>query len=238
MNSLSTYLPETQHLFKTYSAASTFTGEALALIHCIDFICLKKITKASIFTDALSLVKAISSNPVKSKNFLLLLTKDKLRSVKSLNIEITIIWILSHTEILRNEAAKLLAKRVIRIRKFITSPIPHNDFYSVSLSHLQSITSEILSNQANSTGKQHFDLYPTFSSKSWFHKTYFSREEIVTVCRIRSNHYNLNSSLYKYKIVSSPACNCGNPIQDINHVFWYCPLFINHRKHLITSENY
>jgi len=45
-----------------------------------------------------------------------------------------------------------------------------------------------------------------------------SREQIVTINRIRSNHYNLNYSLFKKNIIESAACPCGDGWAPIAHI--------------------
>lgn len=64
-----------------------------------------------------------------------------------------------------------------------------------------------------------------------------NRFDIVTICRIRSNHYNSNYSLYRCNLVNSPSCDCGDPRQDINHILWHCPLLNDHRLTLFNSLN-
>jgi len=50
--------------------------------------------------------------------------------------------------------------------------------------------------------------------------------QIVLINKIRSNHYNLNYSLFRKNIVNSAACPCGDPRQDINHIIFYCLITI------------
>lgn len=48
------------------------------------------------------------------------------------------------------------------------------------------------------------------------------RGTISTLNRLRANHYNLRESLYRKKMIDSPECECGEGIEDINHVIWEC----------------
>jgi len=70
-------------------------------------------------------------------------------------------------------------------------------------------------------------------SKPWFFRLSLSRDQIVTLCRVRSNHYNLNYSLHRKNIVASSACLCGDPHQDVNHVIFRCPLTRNKSRNLL-----
>ena len=49
------------------------------------------------------------------------------------------------------------------------------------------------------------------SPKTWYAKLILKREEIILINRIRSNHYNLNASLFRKNMVNSEACPCGEP---------------------------
>ena len=49
-----------------------------------------------------------------------------------------------------------------------------------------------------------------------------SRELIVTINRIRTNHYNLAESLTRVKIINSALCHfkCGEGEENFDHVLW------------------
>ncbi|KYM96064.1 hypothetical protein ALC62_13285 [Cyphomyrmex costatus] len=84
---------------------------------------------------------------------------------------------------------------------------------------------DYLNDKANHTGAHYHSLY--FSSTTavpWYFKKKLNRSEIVLVNRLRSNHYNLNYSLFRKNMVPSPACECDDPRQDLNHSIFFCPL--------------
>jgi len=70
---------------------------------------------------------------------------------------------------------------------------------------------------ASTKGTLHFERYSSISKKTWFEGTSFNREKIV-INRLRSNHYNLNESLYRDNMIESPSCPCGAIKQSINHI--------------------
>ena len=53
--------------------------------------------------------------------------------------------------------------------------------------------------------------------------------------RCRSDHYNLNSSLFRIKLLDDPKCSCGAEIQDLNHIIWQCLQFEKERR-LLTNK--
>jgi len=67
----------------------------------------------------------------------------------------------------------------------------------------------------------------------WFFKLSLNREEIVIINRIRSDHYNLNQSLHCKGYITSSACLCGDPYQDINHIIFHCDLTRTYASPLI-----
>ncbi|OXU25016.1 hypothetical protein TSAR_012244 [Trichomalopsis sarcophagae] len=66
----------------------------------------------------------------------------------------------------------------------------------------------------------YFEHFFEFSKKSWFNNSYSSRFKIVSINRLRANHYNLNSK-------SCSFCDCV--FQDAEHIFWHCPKFDDQR---------
>ena len=82
---------------------------------------------------------------------------------------------------------------------------------SYTVSHIQSMSSV--------KGRTYFQRYYSSSPKQWFVKAkHLQRELIVTVNRIRANHYNLAESLHRIHIVSDPLCKCGLQSENINHI--------------------
>lgn len=81
--------------------------------------------------------------------------------------------------------------------------------------------------------KMYGQLYLRHNKKPWFYHKRFKREEIVTVNRIRCDHYNLAFSLHRKNLTQSQDCHCGEGRKDINHVIFYCPLYRNKATNLI-----
>lgn len=150
--------------------------------------------------------------------------KNKLRAAFLQNIDIVLIWIPSHVGILGNETVDLLAKNAISEGRLSNFLVPHTDFYaSIRASHFKIVEKSLL-DLSIYVGTSYFNNY-SYSPRAWFSKFNLNRFDIVTVSRIRSNHYNSNYSLFRCNIVNSPFCDYGFPYQDINHILWHCPLF-------------
>jgi len=105
--------------------------------------------------------------------------------------------------------------------------IPFTDFQLEARNILNAQFLAYLRESARTTGSLHATLYQSYnSSKPWYFDKPLNRSEIVLINKIRSNHYNLNYSLFCKNMVNSPACLCGDPRQDINHIVFYCPITI------------
>lgn len=74
-----------------------------------------------------------------------------------------------------------------------------------------------------SKGFLYFEKCYSQAAKPWFCGLAIKRDQEVNMIKIRSNHYNLRASLFRKNIVSDPYCSCGEGIQDINYVIFYCP---------------
>jgi len=104
--------------------------------------------------------------------------------------------------------------------------IPVTDLFSRSQRSLKIKFLSSLENDFFQKGTLYHSYFfnPTLPTKPWFSHLSLPRYQIVTINRLRSNHYNLNLSLYRKNIVNSPLCQCGDPRQDVNHVIFRCLL--------------
>ncbi|KZC12306.1 hypothetical protein WN55_04096 [Dufourea novaeangliae] len=83
-------------------------------------------------------------------------------------------------------------------------------------------TNEILKNQGLTKDKKYFQSFYINNSTPWFARKNLSREFIVTINRIRADHYNLAVSLNRVGIVNYAKCKCNYEYENANHVIWQC----------------
>lgn len=55
---------------------------------------------------------------------------------------------------------------------------------------------------------------------------------MVTINRLRDNHYNLNESLARKGYIDSARCECGAEVEDVNHVVFSCIRYDEERLEL------
>ncbi|XP_071572505.1 uncharacterized protein [Temnothorax nylanderi] len=218
-----------QIMHKLPSQTSVFTAEAWAIYNAV-LLCLDlRPTCATIVTDSKSVLEAFAAPYLRKCNYLIPLIKAKLLMARERGTRIQFIWIPSHIGIAGNEIADSLAKRAIREG---TPPpqfkIPYTDLFAVSKERLDNRFKDYLATRARDKGTHYYNNIYRESSKPWYYKSGLSRGTIVTVNRIRANHYNLNHSLYRKNLIDDSSCPCGNRIQDINHLVFYCPITIRH----------
>ena len=84
-------------------------------------------------------------------------------------------------------------------------------------------------------GIQYLQNYWDRSNSTWFKNKGFDRNFIVTMNRLRADHYNLGSSLVRIKVMQNASCPCGCEEQDIEHVVWSWPLYNEKRKIFIRN---
>lgn len=83
-----------QMLLRFSSYAFVYTAKALAILHCIEIIAVKDITKFVIFTYSCNMMETLASiDLIKEKNCYILYIKGKLEMLSLKNKEIKIVWI-------------------------------------------------------------------------------------------------------------------------------------------------
>jgi len=149
---------------------------------------------------------------------------------------INLFWLLAHKGIPGNETADSLAKKASILGYKPPFKIPYSDLYSEVKESLGKQFSTYLEESARVIGSMHVSLLLVLPAPSILINLLIenNRKETVLINRIRSNHYNLNFSLFQKNMITSAACSCGDPKQDINHIIFFCPITTPKFSHLRT----
>jgi len=110
--------------------------------------------------------------------------------------------------------------------------IPHTDQYFSIKRDMQSRFLRHLEEEFREKGVVYFS-YCYQKSKPWFYQYTLTRGQVVTINRIKSNHYNLNHSLFRKNIINSGSCQCGDTRQ-VNHMIFCYELTKHKIKKLLT----
>ncbi|XP_018364089.1 PREDICTED: RNA-directed DNA polymerase from mobile element jockey-like [Trachymyrmex cornetzi] len=217
---------------KLPSETSIFSAELWALYQAVLLARDCGSNKVVIFSDSKSALDAVSNHHYIQNNYIVYYIKQNILLAMQQGITITLFWIPSHVGIPGNEKADETAKSASLTGLSTAFRIPYEELYAVSKERLHCRFTEYLNSSAGYKDALNHEYFPRTSSKPWFNDLSWSRNEIVMINRLRSNHYNLNSSLHRVNIVESPACPCGNNNQDINHVIFQCEVYKQNSLHL------
>lgn len=96
-----------------------------------------------------------------------------------------------------NKRADETANEASRSGLKLRFKIPHTDLFAGAIAAKDKLFRNYLENAAMCKGRTFAAFYQKYAKKPWFYKKNLSKEQIVTVNSIRSNHYNLSESLYR-----------------------------------------
>ncbi|XP_045495601.1 uncharacterized protein LOC123694256 [Colias croceus] len=102
--------------FKCPPLSSVFTGEATAILEALNFIDSHNLQNSVIFSDSLSCLQTITSNPFRSKSKfpIIFRIKSALYNCFRKGLQVDLVHIPSHSGIIGNEKADILAKSAIQ----------------------------------------------------------------------------------------------------------------------------
>ena len=192
-------------------------------------------------SDSRSVLKAcLNFNHLETKNYLIYKIRNLLYYAEKLNIKISLYWISGHRGIFGNEVADKLAKMASTLGTPLNYRIPYTDFCkTISDIYLGLSNADLNSDsERRGAGLYYFQNFFSDSLKPWFFQSELrGRRDVVSVSRLRSNHYALAGSLARKNFVDLYDCPCGHTDEDINHVLWSCPRFHEQRKKLERTLN-
>lgn len=203
---------------------SVYSAEAWAILQVLFIILRRNLFNSVIFSDSKSVLDAIYSCNIDHRNYLISFIKYKICEIYSCGYALTLVWIPSHKGIDGNERADRIAKEAVCNGFRCQFKVPYTDFLYAIKERMYKSYISFMDGSFRNKGIKYAQNYYNHKRKPWFSESGLSRSEIVLINHIRSNHYNLNHSLFRKGYTRSGACPCGDPCQDVNHVIFYCPL--------------
>ncbi|KAL0832986.1 hypothetical protein ABMA28_011678 [Loxostege sticticalis] len=206
--------------------SSTFTGESVAILEAILFVESHNIEKSIIFTDSLSCLQAIESNPFRSKTKFptILKIRETLLKCKTKGLDVTLAWIPSHNGIPGNETADSCAKNAISLGSQDHYKLYSHDLPCLARSHLLRSWSSDWQITRRKAGKFYFDVQGSIETSPWFFKhKRLSKRVISVISRLRLGHTSSPVHLAKIRVKDNSICECGIDEGSADHILFNCP---------------
>lgn len=155
--------------------------------------------------------------------------------MKASGIEVELIWIPAHKGIQENELADSKAKEAVTVGRDSQIGFSAEEFRPLWREKLFFWFTEWCNDTGKDKGVAYFKYIHKPKRKPWLHKINLGRKGIASLCHLRSNHWPLRESLFRFNIVESPLClTCGTP-ESASHILWQCSIFKTERTFLIKS---
>ncbi|KYN02596.1 hypothetical protein ALC62_06579 [Cyphomyrmex costatus] len=215
-------------MYRLPSYTSIFSAEAYAIYIAVTISIDKNLQKATIVSDSLSVLHALNGHHNSTNNYLIPLIRSVLEEAKSKGTEIQFIWVPSHCGVTSNEKADQLAKQAIIKGIESNFKVPYSDICAVIKYKITENFYQHIVSLSDVKGSYFFSHIFNRAAKPWYFRLKISRDAIVMVNRLRSDHYNLNRSLHRKNLIDNPSCPCGDPKQDILHLIYECPYSRNY----------
>lgn len=221
-----------------------FEAEAMAIAETILAIESFGLRSATIASDSLSVLSGLGAPDVRGlQHPLLYLIRNLLLKLEEHGTTVSLIWVPSHAGISGNEMADLLAYEAAstgdanqqdRPPESMDRALPSNFFNRIKQDFLEESTA-FFTETAAEKGSRYFNRVKMKPGIPWFHALGLSANVITLISRLRSFHTCTNAHLTDKNILSDASCECGEEIQDADHLFFRCPLHKPHSDRLILD---
>lgn len=204
---------------------SVFSGECMGLLKAIEYIILARLQNTVIFTDSMSALQSLSRYPFAASRIELIFEiRALLLTCVQRKFNVKFAWIPSHCGIRGNEKADILANGAVDCGDMVPYNNCSNDLLALPRVYLQESWSELWEETSKLKGKYYHSIQPNIPAKPWYSKIKLSKTMTSCIIRMRLGHVTSRSHLARFNIIDDPSCSCGYEEQDLNHIFFSCPL--------------
>jgi hypothetical protein len=132
-------------------------------------------------------------------------------------------WCPAHKGMEGNEKADLLAKEGSVNSTLINNKISFKDCTSCLLNDYMCLVEKHIKNISPGTGSYYINNFLKIDLKG-LTKFRLNKGHFGTIIRITTGLAFTNMRKHKIGLVKSPSCSSSYEEQDLNHIFWACPL--------------
>lgn len=220
---------------------SIYTAEAFAIKSALEVVYEDKSNKGKdiiILSDCKSVLQRIESNIVNvyTNKYICDIRAKANQIEKEFKVKVLFIWVPAHSGIHGNEIADILAKEATKGNPREDIIVPLGDYRQKFIEEMWDKTIEKIKNESNFKGKFYMkNFYKEKDKKPWFTDINKERYFVTLINRIRTNHYNLKTSLERKGYINDPMCECEREEESLDHVVWRCERYREERKRLVME---
>lgn len=205
--------------------ASIFTAECIAIFESLKYIDVNHNGNFLILSDSLSALQKLNSSPFHyPEDELCIGIRTLIHKLTDSGKEIVLAWIPSHCGIPGNEKADSLAKDAIISGDFLYKFLNPDDIFIKLKENMISTWQNYWDESSKTKGNHFFIIQPTIPSKPWFSRLSLNKFSTSSICRMRIGHCCHNVHLTKIHVKNSAMCECRLDVEDLNHIFFSCPI--------------
>ena len=189
----------------------------------------KHVSKLIILSDCKSAIKCILRRSVMHHHHALMArVRSSVRALRDWNIRIALAWIPSHSNILFNEKADLLAKQALQqLPSTSRNPFTFPTWRSLTVRQMTQCWQ--IRWDRSTTDRATYDILQAVGSKIIFPN---SRNAAISYVRLLLNDTTLREHQYRMGLADSKSCEADDGIEDAYHFFFECVRYSDNRDKL------
>jgi len=149
-------------------------------------------------------------------------------------VNIRFSWCSAHVGIRDNELTDVCAKSAGRDGICVNNLVSFKEIICFLRDKYKAINSLFIDKVNQGTGSYYMNHFREINVK-FVENLVYKRRGFTTLLRILTGYVNTFNRLFRMDLVKSPICKCGLSSQDLNHLFWACPILDNQRTKLLWS---
>jgi len=132
-----------------------------------------------------------------------------------------------------NESVDLLVKGASYNGEYWKNDVTYKEITSSLKSIYENMDSRFFFSESKMVGSYFLKNFSNISIKTVRRST---KEKLncEILSRMITGYSKTRSFLFKAQLIDSPNCECGYPVQNLNHIFWACPILAFERERLLS----